>query len=816
MKKTATLIFFLLAAISLNAQQINGIVTDKQKKSIAGVTIFLLSARDSLIKLSASDKDGNFVFQHIKAGRYCIRASHAGYADGISTVFDYDDKTNFTIIALELNIIPRELQEVVVNSQKPMIEIKADRTILNIEGTINATGGDAFDLFRKSPGVLIDKDDNISLNGKNGVQIYIDGRPSPLIGKDLSENLKTIPSAMIESIELIIHPSAKYDAAGNAGIINIKLKKNKSFGTNGSFSGGYNIGTHAKYNKGFSLNHRNKKINLFFGYNFSTSKNESHIYINRVVLDTLFDQQTTIISRPTTYNFKAGADYFIDSKSILGVLVNGNLTHGYFNSTSETPIAYNPTLTTVKYLYAGTESVFTRNSIITNINYKYVDTSGKELNIDADYGFFKVRNDQYQPNYYYNPSGITEISRFIYQMFSPSDIHIYSFKTDYEQPFQKGKLGIGVKASYVASDNDFQRFNVFSSGKVMDTLKSNLFNYKENITAVYLNYNKPGPGWILQVGLRIENTHSTGQSAGFRKSAGLYVSYDSTFDRKYIDFFPTAAITFNKTPLSQWNITYSRRIDRPAYKSLNPFELKLDEYTYMKGNTQLTPQYTNSIGISNTFKYKLVTGLSYSHVKDVFTQMLDTAERSKAFLTQKNLATQDIVSFNISYPLQIKWYSAFINASSYYSHYKADFGVGRTVDLDVFAFNYSMQNSFKLGKGWTGEITGFFNSPTISQGTFKAKTLWNLDMGIQKVLIGGKANFRLNVSDIFKTLLPDQSSDFAGQVLRNKVAFESRQLKINFTYRFGSNQVKASRQRKSGSEDESKRVQAAAANAAGN
>jgi len=263
-------------------------------------------------------------------------------------------------------------------------------------------------------------------------------------------------------------------------------------------------------------------------------------------------------------------------------------------------------------------------------------------------------------------------------------------------------------------------------------------------------------------------------------------------------------------------MTYSRRIDRPSYQSLNPFEFKLDEYTYQKGNTQLTPQYTNSFGITNTFNYKLTTGLNYSHVKDVFTQIIDTAERSKAFITQKNLATQDIVSLNISYPLQIKWYSAFINTSSYYSHYKANFGAGRIVDIDVFAFNYFMQNSAKLGKGWTGEVSGFYNSPTISQGTFKTKGMWSMDMGLQKILMKGKANLKVSVSDVFQTMRPSLTSNFAGQVVKTNFSFESRQLKINFAYRFGSTQVKASRQRKTGLEDESKRVGAATSGTPGN
>jgi len=813
MKNLLQFIFvFLFATVSLNAQQISGSIRDSQKNAISASTASLLRGKDSVIvKLATSDKDGHFAFQDIKAGRYLVRISHVGYANKYGQAFDYDAKNNFSVPELEISVLSKELKAVVVTSQKPMVEVKADKTILNVEGTVNATGSNALELLRKSPGVMVDKDENLSLSGKNGVQVYIDGRPSPLSGKDLAEYLKTVQSSMIESIELITNPSAKYDAAGNAGIINIKFKKNKAIGTNGSVTAGYNIGTYAKYNTGLSLNHRNKKINFFTNYNLSTSTNENIITINRKVLDTLFDQHTTFLFKPTAHNFKAGLDYFINKKSTLGVLINGNLSHGDINSTSLTPITYNPTQTLVKYLLAGTQTDFSRDNVNTNVNYKYSDTLGRDLNMDADYGIFRIRTNQYQPNYYLDPTGVTETSRYIYQMIAPNDITIYSFKTDYEQPFQKGKLGIGGKVSYVNSDNDFKRFNVFSSGKLMDTLKSNVFNYNENINALYLNYNRPMKGWIFQFGVRMENTHSKGHSSGYKNSGGVYSSYDSTFDRNYTDFFPSAAITFNKNPKSQWNITYSRRIDRPSYQSLNPFEFKLDEYTYQKGNTQLTPQYTNSFGFSNTFNYKLNTSINYSHVKDVFTQIIDTAERSKAFITQKNLATQDIVSLNISYPLQIKWYTAFFNLNSYYSHYKANLGVGRTVDLDVYAFNYFMQNSFNLGKGWTGEASGFYNSPSIAQGTFKIKGMWSMDMGVQKVLLKGKANLKLSVSDVFQTMRPNLTSDFAGQVVKTTFAFESRQLKLNFSYRFGSNQVKASRQRKTGLEDESKRVQAQSA-----
>ncbi|MBS1660143.1 MAG: TonB-dependent receptor family protein, partial [Bacteroidetes bacterium] len=318
-------------------------------------------------------------------------------------------------------------------------------------------------------------------------------------------------------------------------------------------------------------------------------------------------------------------------------------------------------------------------------------------------------------------------------------------------------------------------------------------------------------GFVIQAGLRIENTNAKGVSTGFRSSGSNaggsgYTVYDSSFTRNYTGLFPSGAITYNKNPMKQWTLTYSRRIDRPAYQDLNPFEFKLDEYTYQKGNTGLRPQYTNSVGLTYVYKYKLTTTLNYSHVKDVFTQLVDTADRSKAFIGKKNLATQDITSLNISYPLQIGWYSLFLNVNTYYSIYKANFGAGRTVDVNVFSTNIYAQQSASLGKGWTAQISGFFTSPSIWQGTFKTQSLGTIETGFQKTVLKNKGIIKASVSDIFNTIHWTATSDFAGQYLRSTGGYESRQLRLYFSYKFGSSQVKAARQRKTGTEEESKRA----------
>jgi len=799
----------LLTATTLftQAQQINGLAKDENGTPLGGATISLMRATDSaVIKLAVTKADGAYTFSGIKEGSYKMLASYIGYQSASSPSFSFSS-TDVTVPELKLYKISGTLSNVTVTSQKPMVEVKADKTILNVEGTINAVGSNALELLRKSPGVLLDKDENISLAGKNGVQVYIDGRVTPLAGADLATYLKTLQSAQIEAIELITNPSAKYDAAGNAGIINIRLKKNKSLGMNGSVNAGWNIGTYAKYNSGVSLNYRNKKINIFSTYSFNHGPNQQSMNINRTILDSLFDQHGTMRMVGNAHNFKVGADYFLSKKNTLGVIVNGTLANPTMSNYSHTVISNTTTNTIDRILIADNSSKMKRNNSNVNLNYSYNDPKGTSLTVNGDHGFYNLSNDQYQPNYYYDPSGQIKLSSTVYHMLSPAEININSIKVDYEQNFMKGKLGFGIKSAFVKTDNNFQRYNVNSSSEDLDKDRSNHFIYKENINAGYVNYNRQYKKFMIQTGLRMENTVSEGVSNGVKYDGTGYIPSISSFKRSYTDLFPSAAITFNKNPMKQWGLTYSRRIDRPAYQDLNPFEFKLDEYTFQKGNINLRPQYTNSFGITHTYKYKLNISLNYSHVKDMFTQLIDTAEKSKAFISKKNLATQDIASLTISYPFQYKSYSLFTNISTNYSKYHADFGTGRKVDLDAFGFNFFAQNSLKFAKTWTAELSGFFNAPTIYQGSFKGKSLYSVDAGLQKQVFKGKATIKTSVSDVFHTLRFRATADFAGQTTRVAFRGESRQFRLSLNFRFGNNGVKPARQRSGGADDELKRTQ---------
>ncbi len=781
---------------------VNGKIIDDAKKPLSAATVFLLNAADSsLAKTAVTGDNGNYQMLAIKPGSYLLSATSVGHDKNYSEKFSVIEGQEFAASPLMLSQSSTALANITVQAKKPMIEVKADKTVFNVENSINATGSNAFELLQKSPGVSVDKDDNISMQGKNGVKIYIDGKPTQMGGGDLAAYLRSINSADIESIEMITNPSAKYDASGNAGIINIRLKKNKNYGANGNVSTGVGFGYYPKYNNSLSLNYRNKKVNFFSNYsnNFGKSRNLFNLY--RVQKDSIYDQHSVNLGDNTSHNVKGGADYSIDKNNIIGVMVTANFSDSKSNNTSRTEIIPENTGVPTRILYAGNELPGTRSNVDYNINYRYAETNGKELNVDADFVNFRRRGSSYQPNYYRTPITDILLDSRIYRNNTPTDIDIYTVKIDYEQPFQKGKLGFGGKISDVKTKNTFDFYNVYGNTNVKDPDRSNRFDYNEKINALYVNYNRPmSVKTSIQAGLRMENTKSKGDLTSNTPQP------DDLVKRNYTDFFPSGAITYAVNQKNSLNLSYSRRIDRPSYQNLNPFEDKLDELTYMKGNAFLNPQYTNSFQLSHTFLYRYVTSVSYSHIKDFFAQIIDTLG-NKAFVTQKNLATQNIYSLNISAPVTItKWWSAFATFNGYHSAYRADFGTGKTIDLNVDAFSIYTQQTFTAKKGLSFELSGFYNSPTVWGGTFKSKSLGFVDAGVQQKLFKGNGNLKLSFTDVFNTLHWQGTSDFGGSHLVASGNFESQQLKVNFSYRFGNSSVKAARQRKAAADEESKRL----------
>lgn len=789
----------LYSSISLFAQSISGTVLDANAEPVSFANIALYSAADSsLVKVELSDDQGIFKINQLQPAKYWVAISYVGLPSYTSEVFDLQQDYDLGTLSLEASNV--ELEEVTVVAQRPLLEVKPDKMVFNVEGSINASGNDALQLLRKAPGVIVDNNDRITMLGKSGVQIYIDGKPSPLTGEELASYLKTLQASDIDNIEIITNPSAKYDAQGSGGIINIKMKKDKRHGTNASVNMSYSQGEAHRYNGGITTNFRSKKINLFGNYSYYDGANINFNDIYREQNSLFFDQHTDSGGGWNGHNFKAGADYFIDKKHTIGVMVNGNVGKDDWSNTTMTDIGMLVDNKIDSILVAENHSEGESSNLNFNLNYQFDNGEETTVNIDLDHG--RYRNDAmaFQPNTYKDASGTEILSIRNFRNNTPTDIDIYTAKIDVEQPFLKGKLGYGAKVALVETDNTFDFFNALPTGDVLDINRSNTFTYSENVNAAYLNFNRQFEKIGIQAGVRAEQTNSEGDLTSF-------VSInDNNVKRNYLDFFPSAGLTYQLNPKNSFQLTYSRRVNRPSYQDLNPFEDKLDELTFERGNPFLNPEYTQSFQLTHTYNYFLNTSISYSHTTDLISRITDIVGTNATTITWLNLADQRNYSINVSGSIPVtKWWNSYTNITGYYIDNRADFADGKTINISQPAMNIYSQHTFNLPWDLSFELSGWFNTASIWEGNFEARPQGSMDVGLGKKILDGKGNLRISFSDVLNTNNWDVRSTFGGLFIRAAGGWDSQRVSVNFSYSFGNNQVK-SRRRNTGLEDEKNRI----------
>ncbi len=801
MKKLSIFTLLLLFTLNLFSQTFNikGLAKSENNEAVPFATIAVFKVKDStLVKADVADANGGFKISNIPIGQFYISVNSVGFQKFNSNIFEIVDKDK-DLPPSVLKVETRELQEVVVRSQKPMVEVLADKTVFNVQSSLSATGTTGFELLRKAPGIIIDNNENLILEGKTGVLIYIDGKPSVLTGQDLTNFLKTLQASDIEAIEIITQPSSRYDAAGTAGIINLKLKKDKRFGTNGTVALGAAYGVYGKLNGSISLNNRNKKTNLFATYSNRLGNTRSFMDFYRQQNGVIYDLKTVTVTDATSNNVKTGLDVFINNKSTFGIILNGNFNDGISTNNSRTPITRMSENVPNQVLVAQSISEYDNKNIYLNTNYRFADTLGHVLNMDADYGIYDSKRLNDQPNTYFNGTETVKLFERIYQMNTPINISVLTFKTDYEQNFLKGKLGVGFKLSHVKTDNTFDFFDFFNGEKRQNQDRSNQFVYSENINAGYINYNRAWKKLNFQGGLRVEHTISDGELKSIQPNK------DNRVKRNYVNFFPSGGFTYTANSNNSWGLTYSRRIERPNYKSLNPFEFKTDELSYSKGNAFLKPQYTDNVKLSHTYKYTLSTSISYSYIQDFFAQITDTIEDTRNFLMEQNIANQRVINIGVSYPFQVaKWWDVFVSVNAYRSSFEAT--NEKYVPITRTTASFYGQNTFTLPKQWKMEVSGWFSTPSVWGGTYLCKSLGSLDIAFQKKILREKVSARLAFSDVFFTSYWRGDTQFGDLKIRGKGGWESRQVRLNFSYNFGNNQVKSARNRSTGLEDEKGRI----------
>lgn len=807
MKLFYSLAFFILCnviSLALHAQQptkLTGTVKD-EKQTLPSATVLLYQAKDSsLVSSAMTDQDGKFTLA-AKKGSYYIQASSVGYGQVKSATFIINAQASFIVPDIKLKEDARQLGQVNITASKPVLERKADKLIFNVDVTPSAAGLTALEVLKKAPGVIVDYNEQISLAGKANVLVMIDGKQTYLSGTEVSNLLKSMQSNEIESIEVISNPGSRYEANSTGGIINIKTKKSKALGFNGSVALGGGFNKFLNLNNSANLNYRQKAFNLFGSYGHNRNKYEEHLTIDRVTPgssnQTYFRQRGKDTSVYSAHNFKAGADFFLSKNHTIGMLVKGNL--GTNNGKAQSDIYIGDSFNeTDSILVTPSYNSSKRDNFSYNINYKGIlDTAGQELTIDADYSTFDGTNNANYVNRFFRPDGSFFKDGQIYRNFAPSNIEIKAIKGDYTLPLGKTlKLDAGVKMADVKTDNNYVFENSINGNWEYDTNRSNHFTYDERVNAVYASMQLTLKEFTIQAGLRAEHTKSTGNS----------ITSNQITKRDYTNLFPTLFASKSFDADNVLNFSYSRKINRPNYQNLNPFIFYLDQYTYNQGNPNLQPEYANNFELSYLFKQKYSLSLSYNHTSDVITQvLLQNLELKSMYQTVLNLSSSEVAAVTLNFPVTIsKWWSMNNNILGYYKRIKSPDLTGSELNAEQVSANIFLQNNFKMSSLLSADAGISFSTPQID-GAFRLKTLFGTDLGLRYNFPNKLGNLKLGITDVFHTQRARITSTLPNNTYNLEQWGTTTSARLTFTYQFGKSTVKSARTRSTGLDEEQKRL----------
>lgn len=798
-------LFSFLGTVSAQSSdgKLNAVVVGQDGGPFAGASISLLrNPGGILLKGTVSKENGGVEFLGVSEGKYTMQVSAVGYTTYSSSEITLKKSEILSLDTIRLVPVSKVLNEAQVVGKKPLIESQIDKIVLNVENSILATGNNALELLQKVPGVTLDNK-KINLRGKSNVIIMIDGKPTYLSADEVSRLLENTASNSITSIEVLTNPPAKYDAAGNAGIINIKTKKNTQFGSNVSLNLNLGQGKYTKGDGGFLVNHRNSWANIFASYNYNNSLGFNDLTIDRSVSDsmgtTYFNSDSYSKFRYRAHNFKFAADFNLGEQQVLGFVVNGNVSSG--NSTRQGDNLIASQKGKLDSLVQGSNfSDFAYHYLAYNLNYKKTfDTLGTELTANADYSYSKNHDNSMMKNRFLDPNWVEFKAPNVFRNDMLSNTKILVFKTDFIHPFDKTtKFEAGLKYSRVKTDNNLVYEDQNTAGEfVPNEDQSNQFLYNENIAAAYLTLNKSFGKFSVQTGLRVENTSSLGNS----------VTLGQQTKRNYTDFFPTVFIQQQINDNHKLGLSYSRRIDRPDYGALNPFIYYLDQYTYQYGNPYLNPQYTNSYELNYTFKERYLLSLGYKRTNDAITQVIESNSETKAIAqTDRNLTYFDYYNMNINIPVKVlKWWTTSNNVSAFYSKYNFDERSGAQRQLEKLSFQVSSNHDIRIGETTNLELTANYFSPAV-YGVFSFKSYYGVDLGAGKTFFDKKLNVKLAVNDILNTRGQRRlSSVQENGYYRIRNGYDSRVIRLSLSYRFGNSNIK-SVDKRAGNNDEDNRL----------
>ncbi len=790
-----------------NLHTITGKIVDEKSVAIPFAVTQLLNASDSTkVKVLSTAIDGGFKIDQVKDGVYVLSISVVGF--NTKKIERFVLNGDLQMGAIQLESITKQLNEVSVSGKKPFIEHQIDKTVLNVENSIVSTGSTALELLEKAPGVQVDKqNERILLNNKSGVMVMIDGKNNFLSTADLAVYLSNLNSSQIATIEIISNPSSKYDAAGTAGIINIKLKKNKAFGTNGSVSSTYRNAIVANLPRNiyasdlnFNINNRNEKWNFYSNANASKNNNFSNLSLERTTssdgLQSAFNQNFQKIYMGSRLAAKLGVDYYVNEKTTIGVMLDGSTSTRKLDNFSQTFISETRAdAITNNSLQLFSNANTPNKNYIANFNVKHVfKKEGASLNFDADYSGFDYSGLENFNTDFYNENGVINNQTFI-RNDSKTAIDIFASKIDFTWPISKTiKLETGLKSSFVRTDNDFLSSALLNNEWQNIAGQSNHFIYKENVNAAYANFSKDLGMWQIQAGIRAEHTNAT----------GALITNNTEADQKYLSLFPTVFVNQKISENSNLRYTYGRRIDRPNYQQLNPFNFYMDPYTIQQGNPYLKSQFTNNFELSYSYKSGFSISLAYSKVKDLILDSKTAQNDSTRIVTvgQGNIGSGQYYSAGLYFPISImKWWSFQNNFNLFYNKFNDNNLEGAPFVLSKLSYNFNITSSITLPNDWSIETNFWLNSPRVRGLETTTIYQYALNTGLQKSFLNKDLKFKLNFDDIFATNYWKGTLNYQNVNLQAQNKYVNRRVSFNVSYSFGNQNVKSARSRNTATED---------------
>ena len=804
-------IFLLTVALNVSYAQtgkITGEIGGTTLKNREGTVVSLLKSTDSLVvKAALTEADGTFAFADLKNGSYRVMVSHIGYQKYTSEPLALDNQ-HLTLALPTVTLLPQDktLAEVRVTTQKPFVEKRIDRTVVNPDALISNAGTTLLDVLEKSPGVQVDQNGIISLKGRPGVVVFVDDKPTYLSATDLTNYLRSLPSGSVEVIEIMTNPPARYDAAGNAGIINIRLKKTTAKGFNGGANLSYGQGRYARSNNSLNLNYRINTLNFFSNVSLNTTNNYQDLTIQRQYFTPAgaeksgFTQNSYIRKELNSANLKAGVDWYVSKKTTIGLVLNG------FRNPTNTTIINKARLldangNTAALNEGSSEAEKRWENGSVNLNYTYkIDTTGRELSANLDYITYRSDLNQSLINETYAPNR-TALGRTVLESSLPSTIDIRTAKADYVHPLTNGrKWELGLKRSDIQTGNVADFFDVVNGERIPNYIFSNNFRYREAINAAYLNYSREGERLSVQAGIRFENTAIQGHQLGNK------VVKDSSFTRHYNNLFPTFYVSYklDSAGKHQLGFSYGHRIDRPNYQDLNPFTYPLDRFSFYGGNPFLQPTFTHTLEFSHTLNESITTTLQYTTAKNVIYETIE--QGSDVFFSRPgNLGTYLSygASLNVSHQVA-KWWTLQLYTEVTYNKFTAMLYDQQLNNAGTYWY-FGPTNQFKINKLWSAELGGVYQSG-IRAGQFVTIPVSSVRVAAAKKIWKDKGTLRLAVSDVFYTNQPGGAILSLANSTASWLSYlDSRVVTFALSYRFSKGQNLRVRQT-GGSQNEQKRV----------